>query len=147
MSTAPPAAHPELAPGHAPLRDPAPDTQASRLIVGPNIKLKGAEITDCDTLIVEGRVEATMDSRVIQIAETGVFTGKVAIDIAEIRSEFQGELTVRDRLTVHATGRITGRVQYGKLVVEEGARLSGDISRIDDSLGERQHGPLMAVRG
>jgi hypothetical protein len=26
----------------------------SRLIVGPNIKLKGVEITDCDTLVVEG---------------------------------------------------------------------------------------------
>ena len=30
----------------------------SKLIVGPDIKLKGAEITDCDTLVVEGRVEA-----------------------------------------------------------------------------------------
>src|SRR6266566_3322304 len=45
----------------------------SKLIVGPDIKLKGAEITDCDTLVVEGRVEASMDSRVIQIAEHGVF--------------------------------------------------------------------------
>ena len=31
----------------------------SRLIVGPDVKLKGAEILDCDTLVVEGRVEAT----------------------------------------------------------------------------------------
>ena len=35
----------------------------SKLIVGPNIKLKGGQITDCDTLVVEGRVEATMDAR------------------------------------------------------------------------------------
>ena len=26
----------------------------SRLIVGPEVKLKGAEILDCDTLVVEG---------------------------------------------------------------------------------------------
>src|SRR6266511_1748774 len=52
----------------------------SKLIVGPDIKLKGAEITDCDTLVVEGRVEASMDSRVIQISEHGVFVGKVGID-------------------------------------------------------------------
>src|SRR5262245_38901383 len=43
----------------------------AKLTVGPNIKLKGVEITDCDTLVVEGLVEATMDSRVMQIAETG----------------------------------------------------------------------------
>jgi hypothetical protein len=56
------------------------DATTSKLIVGPDIKLKGAEITDCDTLIVEGRVEASMDSRVIQISERGVFAGKAGID-------------------------------------------------------------------
>ena len=40
----------------------------SKLTVGPKIKLKGVEITDCDTLVVEGTVEATMNSRVIQIS-------------------------------------------------------------------------------
>ena len=56
---------------------PAPSVNevGSKLIVGPNIKLKGVEITDCDTLVVEGFVEATMDSRVIQIAKDGSFKG------------------------------------------------------------------------
>src|SRR5690606_10964106 len=77
----------------------------SRLIVGPDIKLKGAEITDCDTLVVEGRVEASMDSRVIQIAEHGAFHGTVGIDIAEIYGEFDGELTARKQLVIRSTGR------------------------------------------
>ncbi|HTE13834.1 MAG TPA: polymer-forming cytoskeletal protein, partial [Burkholderiales bacterium] len=64
----------------------------SKLIVGPDIKLKGVEITDCDTLVVEGRVEASMDSRVIQIAEHGVYSGTVGIDVAEIHGRFEGEL-------------------------------------------------------
>lgn len=50
--------------------------------MGPNIKLKGVEIDDCDTLVVEGRVEATMVSRSVQIAENGAFIGKV--DLAAI---------------------------------------------------------------
>ena len=53
------------------------NVMGARLIVGPDVKLKGAEILDCDTLVVEGRVEATMDSRVIRIAEHGSFAGKV----------------------------------------------------------------------
>jgi cytoskeletal protein CcmA (bactofilin family) len=125
------------------------EVRPAKLIVGPNIKLKGAEITDCDTLIVEGRVEATLNSRLMQIAETGVFAGTVTIDIAEIRGEFQGELTVRERLIVHATGKIAGRVKYGRIVVEEGARLSGDIARLDDTDGLRERhtvAPLLAVR-
>ena len=76
------------------------DNAVCKLIVGPDIKLKGAEITDCDTLVVEGRVEASMDSRVIQIAEKGIFVGKAGIDVAEIRGRFEGELTAHSQLVI-----------------------------------------------
>jgi cytoskeletal protein CcmA (bactofilin family) len=99
----------------------------SKLTVGPNIKLKGVEITDCDTLVVEGLVEATMDSRVIQIAQQGEFKGSAEIDIAEIRGVFDGNLTVRQKLVIYATGKVTGKIRYGKVVIEEGGQLSGDI--------------------
>ncbi len=99
----------------------------SKLTVGPNIKLKGVEITDCDTLVVEGMVEATMDSRLMQIAQQGAFKGSADIDIAEIHGRFEGDLTVRDKLTIFATGKVTGKVRYGKVVIEEGGQLSGDI--------------------
>ncbi|AMO24803.1 hypothetical protein GCM10027034_08330 [Ramlibacter solisilvae] len=99
----------------------------SKLTVGPNIKLKGVEITDCDTLVVEGYVEATMDSRVIQISERGAFKGSAEIDIAEIHGQFEGNLTVRQKLVIYSTGKVTGTVRYGKLVVEEGGQLSGEI--------------------
>jgi cytoskeletal protein CcmA (bactofilin family) len=99
----------------------------SKLTVGPNIKLKGVEITDCDTLVVEGTVEATMDSRVIQISEQGAFKGSAEIDVAEIRGEFNGSLTVRQKLVIYSTGKVTGTIRYGKLVIEEGGQLSGEI--------------------
>ena len=99
----------------------------SKLTVGPNIKLKGVEITDCDTLVVEGLVEATMDSRVMQIAEQGAFKGSAEIDVAEIRGEFDGNLTVRQKLVIYSTGKVTGTIRYGKLVIEEGGQLAGEI--------------------
>jgi cytoskeletal protein CcmA (bactofilin family) len=90
----------------------ASDSSGSKLTVGPNIKLKGVEITDCDTLVVEGTVEATMNSRVIQISHNG---------------EFSGSLTVRQKLVIYSTGKVTGKIRYGKLVVEEGGQLAGEI--------------------
>jgi cytoskeletal protein CcmA (bactofilin family) len=107
----------------------------SKLIVGPDIKLKGAEITDCDTLVVEGRVEASMDSRAIQISEHGVFVGKAGIDVAEIRGRFEGELTARKQLVIRATGRVSGKVRYGKVAIEEGGEISGDIAALPDTQG------------
>jgi cytoskeletal protein CcmA (bactofilin family) len=108
----------------------AGEGSASKLIVGPDIKLKGAEITDCDTLVVEGRVEASMDSRAIQISEHGVFLGKAGVDVAEIRGRFEGELTARGQLIVRATGKVTGTIRYGRLAIEEGGELGGDIAAL-----------------
>ena len=131
QTTEPP--RPEAQPvAPAPARG-ATDGKGSKLIVGPDIKLKGVEITDCDTLVVEGRVEAAMDSRVIQIAEQGVFCGTAGIDIAEIRGRFEGELTVRKQLVIHATGRVSGKIRYGRLTVEDGGELSGDIGTMEGS--------------
>lgn len=106
---------------------PANASEGSRLIVGPNIKLKGVEITDCDTLVVEGTVEATMDSRVIQIMANGAFKGSADIDIAEIHGQFDGNLTVRDKLVIFSQGKVNGKIRYGKVVIEEGGQLSGDV--------------------
>jgi cytoskeletal protein CcmA (bactofilin family) len=113
-----------------PLRD---DAAGSKLIVGPNIKLKGVEIDDCDTLVVEGRVEATMVSRAIQIAETGAFSGKVDVDVAEIRGTFQGEMTARKKLVIHASGRVSGKIRYGKLLVQEGGEITGDVGALGEN--------------
>jgi cytoskeletal protein CcmA (bactofilin family) len=120
----------EVAPVPATAIPSADPTPPSRLIVGPNIKLRGVEIDDCDTLVVEGRVEATMVSREIQIAETGAFSGKVDVDVAEIRGTFQGEMTARRRLVIHASGRVNGKIRYGKVQVQEGGEMSGDIGAI-----------------
>lgn len=137
----------------------AANDMGARLIVGPDVKLKGAEILDCDTLVVEGRVEATMDSRVLRIAENGAFSGTVSIDVAEIHGLFEGELTARERLVVHATGRINGKIRYGKIHIEEGGELSGDIkslaaagrdtTRDTPRAGERKDDtrPLAAIAG
>ncbi len=109
----------------------------SKLIVGPNIKLKGVEINDCDTLVVEGRVEATIDSRVIQIAEKGAFKGSAEIDLAEIRGDFDGDLTVRQKLVIYSSGKVSGKIRYGKLIIEEGGQLSGDV-QVGSSAEQRE---------
>ena len=120
------AANPQPAASTVPASTPTKEGE-SKLTVGPNIKLKGVEITDCDTLVVEGSVEATMDSRVIQISERGAFKGSAEIDVAEIRGLFEGNLTVRQKLVIYSTGKVTGKVRYGKVVIEEGGQLSGEI--------------------
>jgi cytoskeletal protein CcmA (bactofilin family) len=110
-----------------------PETPGSKLIVGPNIKLKGVEICDCDVLIVEGQVEATINSKAMQIAKPGTLKGTAVIDVAEVDGEFTGELTAHTKLVVHGTGRVSGTIRYGRLIVADGGELTGDVRRLDDS--------------
>ena len=111
-------------PGPTPTPGVAPEPEGSKLIVGRNIRLRG-EIEACDTLVVEGNVEASMSSRIIEIAEGGIFKGKVDIDSAHIRGRFEGELTARERLTIYSTGKVSGEIQYGQIQVEVGGELAG----------------------
>lgn len=109
------------------------ERKEAKLVVGPEIKIKGVEISDCDTLVVEGRIEATLDSRVLEITQNGVFQGTIAVDNAEIHGRFEGELTVRKQLIIQGTGKVSGKIKYAKIKVEEGAELSGEISMLDKS--------------
>ena len=79
-----------------------------------------------------------MNSRDIRIAEGGVFSGKAEIDVAEVRGTFEGELTARKRLVVYATGRITGTIRYGALMVEEGGTICGDMATTATDLHRSQ---------
>ena len=135
---------PPIAPPPAPVTPAAPTSttaaapdpkvnqrKESKLVVGPDIKLKGVEISDCDTLVVEGRVEATLDSRILDISENGVFQGTIAVDQAEIRGRFEGEITVRKQLVILGTGKVSGKVRYARIKVEDGAELIGDLAVLD----------------
>ena len=112
---------------------PAPKPQAagSKLSIGVDIKLKGVEISDCDVMVIEGHVEATVHSVVMEIAKPGTLKGTAMIDVAEIHGDFSGELTARTRLVIHGTGRVSGTIRYGKLIVAEGGELNGDVRRLD----------------
>src|SRR4051812_32848407 len=105
---------------------PAP-AESKKLIVGREIVLSG-QITSCDRLIVEGRVEASLtESRIIEIAETGHFKGSAEIESAEIGGRFEGTLTVRERLFIRSTGKLSGKITYGQIEIEPGGEISGEV--------------------
>ena len=105
----------------------------AKLIVGRNVKLKGVEISDCEMVVVEGQVEASVQAKGMQIAKPGTLKGTAVIDIAEIDGDFTGELTAHTKLVVNGTGRVSGTIRYGSLIVAEGGEVTGDVKRIDDA--------------
>ena len=107
--------------------DKANKTGRRVLTVGNDILLKG-EIATCDRLVIEGKVDATLnDVHTVEIAETGSFKGSANIEDAEISGLFEGDLVVRNRLVIYATGKVRGKISYGEIEIERGGELTGEI--------------------
>ena len=102
------------------------ENQHRKLTVGPGIRLKG-EITDSDTLVVEGHVELSAKSRLIEIAETGTVIGDIEVKTADVSGRFDGNLIVNERLTIRSTGRVSGTIIYNTIEIERGGRISGNV--------------------
>ncbi len=108
------------------------NNQHRKLTVGPGIRLKG-EITDCDTLVVEGHVEISAKSRLIEIAETGTVIGDIEVKTADVSGRFDGNLNVNERLTIRSTGRVSGKIRYNTIEIESGGRISGDVETEEEA--------------
>jgi cytoskeletal protein CcmA (bactofilin family) len=97
------------------------------LFVGKGISLSG-DINSCDRLVIDGSVQANLENcKHMTVSETGLFDGNALIDDAEVYGRFEGELTVRNRLAIRATGHVSGSVSYRRIEIEVGGKISGSI--------------------
>jgi cytoskeletal protein CcmA (bactofilin family) len=109
------------------------DSASKRLTVGRGITLSG-EIRACDLLVVEGQVEATLsESRAVEISASGVFKGIADIESAEVSGLIEGELVVRNTLVIHSTGRVLGKISYGRIEIARGGIISGQIDVLPET--------------
>ncbi len=116
-------------------------SSSRRLVVGEGITMSG-EIESCDTLIVEGTVEAALKgASILDIAESGVFYGTVEIDECVIAGRFEGDITVHGRLSLKASGSITGSISYKELAVEAGATIDGKMSPLNAAKKNEKRDP------
>lgn len=101
-----------------------------KLVIGQGITMSG-EIEACDHLIVEGTIEASLKgASVLDVAESGSYFGTVEIEEANISGRFEGDITVKGRLTIESTGTVIGTISYKELSMEAGATVDGTISPI-----------------
>ena len=105
------------------------NSQNKQLLIGEDISLSGT-ITSCDKLVIAGTVETNIsECKELEIARGGLFKGEAKIQMAEIAGEFVGTLSA-DLLRLRSSGRISGDLNYGKLEVELGGEIIGNLSRI-----------------
>ena len=117
------------APANTPYGATATDS-GRKLVIGEGITMSG-EIESCEHLIVQGTIEAVLKgASLLDVSQTGAFLGTVEIDEANIAGRFEGDITVKGRLTIESTGEVVGSISYKELSMEAGAVIDGSVSPI-----------------
>lgn len=102
----------------------------SRLVVGKSITVTG-DISSCETLVVQGTVEANVsDASTIDVAHGGLFKGDAEVDHAYIAGTFEGTLRARQTLEVAESGHVKGTIYYHNISIASGGRVEGTIDVI-----------------
>lgn len=111
--------------------EPPPETpagQRSAVTLGPRDRLIGQLHIDGDVRLggtVEGEIHATGD---VDVDDEAKVNASLHGSDVSIRGQVSGMVTARKRLVVARSGSLTGDVRVARLVIQDGASFSGNVS-------------------
>ena len=109
------------------------EDQSRVLIIREDTFLKG-EIRNAVRVEVYGYLEGEVHGDLLIVQPGGRCFGKVKVENADIRGTLQGDIVVRQLVSIRAGGEVSGNVKYGKLVMELGGNLTAEVRNIPPSI-------------
>ena len=106
----------------------APESHRNSVMLGPRDRLVGQLFIEGDLHLggsVEGEVTATGD---VEIGDEARVKASVAGGDISIHGHVNGAVIARKRLVVGRSGSLIGDVRVARLVVQDGATFSGNVS-------------------
>jgi Integral membrane protein CcmA involved in cell shape determination len=104
------------------------NSQRGGITLGPNDRLIGELHIDGDVRLggtVQGEIHATGD---VEVDDEAKVNASLAGGDINIRGSVSGPVTARKRLVVARSGSLTGDVRVARLVIQDGATFSGNVS-------------------
>ena len=104
---------------------PQPPAPAAINLISAGTSIDGEIQSDGD-IRIDGKVNGKVTSKAkIVVGNTGVVTGDLICDNADVSGKVFGKVQVEDMLFLKSSGYLEGDIITNKLVVESGARFSG----------------------
>ena len=107
-----------------------PINSASSLQIGNGVTITGTIKAD-NEVTIEGTLDGDVDCHCLKVSKSGNIKGKVKTKTMTIDGKAEGEITINDLLQIKSTGSVKGKVIYGKIEVEDGGKLIGEINYRD----------------
>lgn len=107
---------------------PATAKMLGAAVIGPSIHIEG-QLTGEEALIIEGRVEGTIDlkNNDLTIGSNGIIKADVFANTIRVEGELKGDLHGKERVHISKTGKVTGNIFSARVSIEDGARFRGSI--------------------
>ena len=103
-----------------------PSKGNAKVIIGNGVFITG-EIKKADEVQIDGEADVTMKTDNIVIGNTGKCKGNIETHNADIWGSFDGDLKASGTLTIQEEGVATGTIEYQKMQIKLGGKVSGDI--------------------
>ena len=102
-----------------------------------NIITDGTLVKGDITAIGDFRLDGTLEGNIqlngkLVVGDSGVVNGNVLCQNANIIGTVNGNLSVKELLSLHASARVRGDILINKLSIEPGAVFSGKCRMIDE---------------
>ena len=102
----------------------------AKVVIGNGVSITG-EIKKADEVQIDGEADITMKTDNVVIGNTGICKGNIETHNADIWGTFDGDLKASGTLTIQEEGIATGTIEYQKMHIKLGGKLSGDIKMSD----------------
>jgi cytoskeletal protein CcmA (bactofilin family) len=100
-----------------------------------------------DTVRIDGRFRGEISSEnTLIVGESGDIEATITSNTVAISGSVVGDVIAKSKVVVHKTGSVDGNIDTPSLVVEEGARIAGQI-KMGSSSRKSSSAPLKAVSG
>ena len=112
-----------------------PTMESFETIVGPRTVFRG-NIAAFESIRIDGKVIGNIESPpgsniTVALGKSATVEGNINTYRALIAGRVEGNIYASERAELHDGADIHGEVIYGQIGVEQGAKLTGTMSRID----------------
>ena len=95
--------------------------------VGPDTLLEGASLEINGTARIDGTIVGKVTVNHLIVGPKAKVQGDIRGETALVEGTVEDTIEIKSKLTVQASGRIRGKISYGSLETQEGAKLVGEL--------------------
>ena len=105
--------------------------KTSSLIIGEGASIKG-EIKEENEITVQGIIEGDITCKDLIVGKTGSIKGKIQAHTLYVEGNVEGEIDIQELLKLMSSSRVSGKITYGSLQVNEGGKLISESVQFKD---------------